>query len=169
MVNRAQQLKQKLPSVRAILRGLIDVAQLQKFLSDIEAVERRSVSLEEWKTTTPLLPNTTAVAVAKESHANIDRLSKATTVIAAWQPDGDKLQLNGEISGSMSSLEQIHIAFQRGWKSGIAAQFSGLDDLGQLITDVKGGKLAAEKLKKAAILGRTLQEVQLPRVAERDK
>src|SRR5262249_19278797 len=156
---RAQQLKETLPSVRAILQGQIDIAEMQKFLSAIQVVERRSVSLQEWKSTATLLPSATAAEVAKESHASIDRLSTATTAIASWQPDGDKLQLNSEISASSAALEQIHITFQRGWRTGITTQFSGLDDLAQLVIDINGGKHVAEKLRKAAAFGRSLQDV----------
>ena len=78
--------------------------------------------------------------------------------------DGDKLQLKGAITDTKSVMEQILTVWQRAWSGGIGGEFAGLDDLARLLEDVRGGKDAAEKLRKAAMLGQTVRRSQ-PRFA----
>jgi hypothetical protein len=169
MVKRAQTLKQRLPSVRAVLKGQGDTAQLQTLLLEAKALNVRSLAFGEWGVSALLVPKAIATDAAKLCQDSFERLSKSTGAITAWELDGDKLQLKGAITDTKSVMEQILTVWQRAWSGGIGGEFAGLDDLARLLEDVRGGKDAAEKLRKAAMLGQTVKDVATPGSPVREK
>lgn len=116
-----------------------------------------------------VVPKANATDAARSCRETLERLTKWTKSITTWQLDEDKFHLKDAITNSLSAVEQIATVWQLAWKTSIRDEFSGLVDLAQLLEDAKGGKGAADKLKKAAVSAQAIQEVQTPRGAERKK
>jgi len=169
MVKRAQTLRQRLPSVRAVLKGQGDTAQLQTLLSEAKTLNKRSLAFGEWEASALFVPKAIATDAAKLCQESFERLAKSAGAITAWELDGDKLQLKGSITDIKSAMEQILTVWQRAWSGGIGGEFAGLDDLARLLEDVRGGKDAAEKLRKAATLGQAVKDVPVPDSPAREK